>query len=49
MSLNFQGFLQALPILGVGMAGTFLVTGLIILAVVVLNRLTAPREQKTDT
>ena len=49
MSLNFQGFLQALPILVVGMAGTFLVTGLIILAVVVLNRLTAPREQKTDT
>lgn len=41
MKIDFQGFLAALPILGKGMAGIFIVTAVIVLCVFLLNYLTA--------
>ena len=37
---NFESLLQSLPILGKGMLGIFIVTGIIILTVSVLNNVT---------
>jgi hypothetical protein len=37
---NFEYLLQSLPILGKGMLGIFIVTGIIILTVSVLNNVT---------
>lgn len=45
MTLNFDALLKTLPIMGKGMAGIFIVTGVIILCVFLLNKLSA---QKTD-
>ena len=44
MNIDFNAMLDTLPIMG--MLGIFLVTGVIILTIVLLNRLTAPRKQK---
>lgn len=38
--MRFDLLMQALPIAGAGMAGVFLVTGVLIGAVAVLNRVT---------
>ncbi len=46
MNIDFNAMLDTLPIMGMGMLGIFLVTGVIILTIVLLNRLTAPRKQK---
>lgn len=40
MELNVSAMLETLPIMGYGMLGIFIVTGVIILAVVLLNRFT---------
>lgn len=40
MKLNYAAFLSTLPIMAKGMAGIFIVTGVIIIAVVVLCRFT---------
>ncbi|MEG1996848.1 MAG: hypothetical protein RR051_00235 [Clostridiales bacterium] len=37
MTINFQAFVDVLPILGKGMLGIFIVTGIIILSIIVLN------------
>lgn len=42
--MNIEAFLQSLPLMGKGMLGIFLVTGVIILAMVLLNKLTAGRK-----
>ena len=39
MALNFAAMLEALPIMGTGMLGIFLVTGVIIAVVSLLNKL----------
>lgn len=39
--MNFELFLQTLPIMAKGMAGIFIVTGVIILITVLLNKLTS--------
>lgn len=41
---NFEYLLQSLPILGKGMLGIFIVTGIIILTVSVLNNVTNKKE-----
>ena len=44
--MRFNLLLQALPVAGAGIAGVFLVTGVLIGAVAVLNRLTEERKKK---
>ena len=39
--MNIELFLQALSIMGMGMLGIFIVTGVIILVVMLLNKLTS--------
>ena len=36
--MNFEAFLQTLPIMGKGMAGIFLVTGVIVLGILILGK-----------
>lgn len=45
MTLNFDALVKTLPVMGKGMAGIFVVTGVIILCVYLLNKLSA---QKPD-
>lgn len=37
--MNFQSFLSSLPIMGYGMAGIFIVMGVIIISVLALKRM----------
>ncbi len=46
--INIQGFLDTLPIMGKGMLGIFIVTCVIILTVILLNKLTAPRKNRDE-
>ena len=39
--MNFEAFLNTLPLMAKGMAGIFIVTGVIILAMVLLTKLSA--------
>ena len=43
MNINFDAFLSTLPIMAKGMARIFIVTAVIILAVVLLGALTKPK------
>ena len=36
--MNFDAFLQTLPIMGKGMAGIFLVTGVIVLCILIWSK-----------
>lgn len=36
--MNFEAFLQTLPIMGKGMAGIFLVTGVIVLCILIFGK-----------
>ena len=45
MQLNFENFLATLPLMGKGMAGIFIVTGVIILATGLLEVLTKPKHK----
>ena len=36
--MNFEAFLQTLPIMGKGMAGIFLVRGVIVLCILILGK-----------
>ncbi len=36
--MNYEAFLQTLPIMGKGMAGIFLVTGVIVLCILILGK-----------
>lgn len=47
MHIDFPAFIQSLSIMGKGMLGIFLVTGVIILMVLLLNALTK-RRNKND-
>lgn len=46
--MNIETFLQTLPIMGKGMFGIFLVTGVIIGFVYLLNYVTGKKENKSD-
>lgn len=43
--MNIELFLQALSIMGMGMLGIFIVTGVIILVVMLLNKLTSKSDK----
>lgn len=43
MAINVQGFLDSLPIMGIGMVGIFVVTLIIIAVVEFLNRTTSKK------
>ena len=45
--MNFNGFLETLPIMGKGMLGIFIVTGVIILCVYALNAIFSPKNKKS--
>ena len=47
-NMNFELFLQTLPYMAKGMCGIFVVTGILILSVVILNRATS-RKKKHET
>lgn len=44
MKIDFQAFLDTLPVMGKGMAGIFIVTAVIILAMVALREATKPKK-----
>ncbi len=48
MEFNPSAFVENLRYMGLGMLGIFIVIGVIILSVVVLNKVTAPKLQKKD-
>lgn len=51
MHINFEGFVDSLPIMGTGMLGIFIVTSVIVLSVEFLNTLGifgAKRKRKKD-
>jgi hypothetical protein len=44
--MNIDNFLTTLPIMGLGMLGIFIVTAVIILITMALNKITKPKESK---
>ena len=46
--MNFEAFLQTLPIMAKGMAGIFLVTAVIIAAVLLLRGFSKNHDQKPE-
>ncbi len=46
MNINVDAFLKTLPIMGMGMLGIFIVTGVIILLIIILRNLTKPKDEK---
>jgi len=44
--MNIDNFLFTLPIMGIGMLGIFIVTGIIILTIAILNKVT--KEKQND-
>lgn len=45
MQIDFEQFLQTLPIMAKGMLGIFIVTGVIILTIYLLNKFTAKKKE----
>ena len=46
--MNTAQFLSTLPIMGYGMLGIFIVTGVIILSIVILNQLTRKKKNSAE-
>ena len=46
--MNTAQFLSTLPIMGYGMLGIFIVTGVIILSIVILNRQTQKKKNSAE-
>ena len=44
MNFNIDAFLNSLPMMGKGMLGIFVVTGIIILMIALLNKLTTAKQ-----
>ena len=44
--MNYEAFLQTLPIMGKGMAGIFLVTGVIVLCILILGKRATNQKNK---
>lgn len=45
MNTNYEAFLSTLPVMAKGMAGIFIVTCVIILVMLALNKFCAPKKQ----
>ncbi len=48
MNFNPMAFIENLKYMGLGMLGIFIVIGVIVLSVVALNKLTAPKKSDDD-
>ncbi len=48
MNINPMAFVDNLKYMGAGMLGIFIVIGVIVLSVVILNKVTAPKPEKKD-
>ena len=48
MQFNPSAFVENLGYMGAGMLGIFIVIGIIVLSVAVLNKVTAPKPEKKD-
>ena len=48
MNINFDGFIDTLPYMGKGMLGIFVVTAVIILTIVILNKASSPKKKSDD-
>ena len=48
MNFNPAAFVENLKYMGVGMLGIFIVIGVIILSVVVINKVTSPGKKNTE-
>ena len=46
MTLNFDAFVSTLPIMAKGLAGIFIVTGVLIVAMLLLRKLGADKQDK---
>lgn len=46
MNFNVDLFLETLPVMGKGMLGIFIVTGIIILSMVILNKISKEKKDK---
>lgn len=46
--MNVELFLQTLPVMGKGLLGIFIVTGVIVLCIGILNKVTAPKKEKEN-
>ncbi len=46
MHINVDGFLDTLPIMAKGMAGIFIVTAVIVLTIVILNKSSASKNSE---
>ena len=44
--MNYEAFLQTLPIMGKGMAGIFLVTGVIVFCILILGKTATNQKNK---
>ena len=48
MELNVELFMQTLPMMGKGMLGIFLVTVVLILGILLMNKVTAGRKDRDE-
>ena len=48
MNINFEGFLDTLPIMAKGMAGIFIVTAVIVLTILILNKITSKKDNTEE-
>jgi len=46
MNINVDAFLETLPVMGKGMLGIFIVTGVIVLAIYILNAVTGKKDKE---
>jgi hypothetical protein len=46
--MNVEAFLETLPIMGKGMLGIFIITGVIVAAIYVLNKVTGNKDSKDN-
>jgi hypothetical protein len=48
MELNIELFMQTLPMMGKGMLGIFIVTAVLILGILLMNKLTSGRKDRDE-
>lgn len=41
INISFDAFMQSLPVMGKGMLGIFIVTAIIVLSILILNKVTS--------
>lgn len=46
MNINVEAFLNVLPVIGKGLAGVFIVTAVIILSMIILNKISSKNNKE---